>query len=168
MKINKIIAVLLLGLAAAGSISGQNKPNDKITNAEKNVNQADTTLKKSANALTSSAKTLTDLKNSFGTMFSRKSTFGDTTAILISGIDYDDQNLSGLKENIKKVKGVKSLTTGYKSGAATILVSFKGSATQLWDEVPGNEKQFFKLIEAGDHSIILQYKNVQAPNAAKQ
>ncbi|HEY5462678.1 MAG TPA: hypothetical protein VIJ95_05420 [Hanamia sp.] len=104
-------------------------------------------LKKSANAFTSIFKSHTD-----------------TTTITITEIDYEDSNLTILKENIKKLKGVRSLSEQYKSNIATLKVSFKGKSTVLWDDLSPKSKAPFKLVEASDNSISLKFKNDKTVN----
>jgi hypothetical protein len=40
----------------------------------------------------------------------------DTITITVANIDYDDSNLTVLKENLKLAKDVKAVTMQYKSG----------------------------------------------------
>lgn len=99
---------------------------------------------------------VSDAKNSFNTLFKGHK---DTTTIMISDIDYEDSNLTVLKENLKKLKGVKSVSEQYKSNNVMLKVPFKGKPTDLWDDLPSYSKVPFKLIEAGDNSITLKFKN---------
>ncbi len=99
---------------------------------------------------------VSDAKESFNTIFKGHR---DTTAILISNVEYDDSNLQHLKESLKKLKGVKSVSEQYKSSNVVLKIPFKGKPTDLWDELPIPVKAPFKLIEAGDNSISLKFKN---------
>jgi len=77
----------------------------------------------------------------------------------ISNIEYEDSNLANLKENLKKLKGVKSVSEEYKSSNALLKIPFKGKPTDLWDELPASVKAPFRLVEAGDNFISLKFKN---------
>jgi hypothetical protein len=77
---------------------------------------------------------------------------------MIQNIEYDDNNLSVLKDYLKKTKGVKAVLMQYKAATALVEVMFKGKSTELWDELPKESKEPFKLIEANDNNITLQYK----------
>lgn len=98
---------------------------------------------------------LNDVKTSFNTLFKARR---DTISIMIQNIEYDDNNLSVLKEYLKKTKGVKAVLMQYKAATAMMEVMFKGKSTELWDELPRESKEPFKLIEANDNNITLQYK----------
>jgi hypothetical protein len=110
-----------------------------------------------AQATDSLNKSVRDIKTSFGKLFGGKT---DTTSIQISGIDYDDVNLSHLRENLKELREVRSIVMQYNSGNATIKVAFKGraSSTDLWDNLSPVTKQPFKLINASDNNLTLEYK----------
>lgn len=97
-----------------------------------------------------------DAKTSFKTLFKGHT---DTTTITIAGIDYEDPGLNLLKESLKKVKGVKSVSMEYKSSTALLKVDFKGKPTNLWDQLDAQAKTPFKLVEAGDNDIVLKCKN---------
>jgi hypothetical protein len=96
-----------------------------------------------------------DVKTSLNSWFKSRR---DTISILIQNIEYDDANLVTLKEYLKKSKGVKSVLMQYKSATAIMEVMFKGKSTDLWDELPHESKDPFKLLEANDNSLTLQYK----------
>lgn len=98
---------------------------------------------------------LNDVKTSFNTLFKARR---DTISIMIQNIEYDDNNLSVLKDYLKKTKGVKAVLMQYKAATALVEVMFKGKSTELWDELPKESKEPFKLIEANDNNITLQYK----------
>jgi hypothetical protein len=38
-------------------------------------------------------------------------------------------------------------------------IPYKGKPTEMWDELPASVKAPFKLVEAGDNYISLQFKN---------
>ncbi|HXR83303.1 MAG TPA: hypothetical protein VN722_03260 [Hanamia sp.] len=99
---------------------------------------------------------MSDAKTSFNTLFKGHK---DTTTIRISGIEYGDPNLSVLKDALKNMKGIKSVSTEFHSNTITLKVPFKGKPTDLWDQLPSNSKMPFKLIDATDNNITLKYLN---------
>ena len=113
---------------------------------------------KAVNTSDSLKQAVTNLKSSFNTLFGGKK---DTITITVSDVDYDDTNLTHLKESLKTCKGVKPLHMQYRSGNAIIEVSYKGTPTNLWDNVPAGIKKPFKLLEANDNNILLKYRNMQ-------
>lgn len=102
--------------------------------------------------------TINNIKNAFGAFNNILKAKRDTITIMISDIDYDNANLSQLRENLKKVKGVKSVTMHYKSSTAIMEISGKGKATDVWDNLPAFTRSAFKLLEAGDYNLILKQK----------
>jgi hypothetical protein len=145
MRKHKLYITLLTLLLSAGVVA-----QTKTTTS---------TSKTSGNSSDSLKQAMANLKSSFNGLFGGKR---DTIVITITNIDYDDANLVTLKENLKSFKGVKSVTMQYKSSNAIIEVLYKGVATDLWDQLPPNTKKPFKMLEASDYSISLQYKNVVA------
>jgi len=99
------------------------------------------------------------IKDAFGALNKMLGAKRETMAIMISDIDYDNTNLSQLKGNLKNVKGVKSVQMNYKAPNAVLEVSFKGKATDVWDNLPVATRSAFKLLEMTDNSIMLKQKN---------
>ncbi|HYJ63342.1 MAG TPA: hypothetical protein VEV62_06340 [Parafilimonas sp.] len=121
------------------------KSTQEISSNSKQISSSSDSLKMALN----------QVKSSFSSFFKPKR---DTIAISISNIDYDNDNLTLLKEDIKKLKGVKSLAMQYKAATAMLEISFKGKSMDLWDALPQEAKQGFKLIEADDNNISLSKK----------
>ena len=98
---------------------------------------------------------MNDAKSSFNTLFKSHK---DTAVIAISDVEYEDSNLANLKECLKKLKGVKSISEEYKSSNAVLKIPYKGKPTDLWDQLPAFVKAPFRLVEAGDNFISLKFK----------
>lgn len=118
--------------------------------------QTATTKPSLKNAADSIKFAVNDAKSSFNTLFKNHK---DTDAIMISNVEYEDPNLANLKESLKKIKGVRTVSEEYKSSNVVLKVPFKGKPTDLWDELPASVKEPFRLIEAGDNYISLKFKN---------
>jgi hypothetical protein len=153
MRLHKFYTIVLMVLLSAG-VTAQ-------TTTATQTKTSTTTSKTTGNSSDSLKQAINNLKTSFNGLFGGKK---DTIAITISDIDYDDANLATLKDNLKNIKGVKSVTMKYKSSCAVIDVPYKGVATDLWDKLPVDTKKPFKLLEASDNSITLKYKNATASN----
>lgn len=119
------------------------------TNQNTNNNQTQPTMSQAADSLKFAVN---DFKKSMHSLFGGKK---DTIQILVSDVDYDDANLSLLKESLKKIKGSKLVNMQYKSSNAILDVAYKGSSTELWDQIPDNSKKAFKIIEVNDNNITL-------------
>ncbi|HJW17167.1 MAG TPA: hypothetical protein VJ499_08600 [Flavisolibacter sp.] len=138
---------------------------NKTTQPGANSQATSTQSKASSNNQPLSVKTdslkmaMNDLKTSFHSIFGTKR---DTVSIYISNIEYDDANLSVLKDDLKKLKGVKGVNMQYKQSNAMLDISYNGKSIDLWDKLPSEARSPFKLLEAGDYKIILQYKNAMA------
>jgi hypothetical protein len=85
--------------------------------------------------------------------------------VSVAGIAYEDPALSLLKESLKNNKKVRSTKNSYEQETAKITLSYSGSASDLWDDVPKTTKDFFKLSSIDDKHITLQYKNASQQNA---
>ena len=79
----------------------------------------------------------------------------DTIEIFISDIEYDDASLSALKESLKKIRGGRFVNMQYKSSNAVLEVSYKGSSTEFWDQIPADSKKGFKIVEVNDNNMTL-------------
>jgi len=160
MKIYNLYSIALAVLLSA-TVAAQTKTasQPKKSTQPTTASQTKTTSQKPLTDKSDSLKmAVQDLKTSFNTLFGGKR---DTIAIMIANIDYDDANLSLLKENLKKLKGVKAVNMQYKSATAIMQVSFKGKSTDLWDKLPQEAKEPFKLLEADDNNIKLQHKSAK-------
>lgn len=115
-------------------------------NNQKTMSQAADSLKFAVN----------DFKKSMNTLFGGKR---DTIEIFISNVEYDDANLSALKESLKKFKGGRLVNMQYKSSAAILQVFYKGNPTELWDQLPEESKKAFKIVDAENNSLTLTARN---------
>ncbi len=102
-----------------------------------------------------------NIKKAFGAFNKFFTPKRDTMTIMISEIDYDNANLLQLKEKLKNVRGVKSVTMHYKSSTAIMEICYKGKATDVWDNLPPATKTAFKLMETSENNIILKQKDTQ-------
>jgi hypothetical protein len=151
MKMHKIFTVALFLLFCSSAFAQA-----KTAAPAKTISASSKTSKPSGNSSDSFSNAVDNLKTSFGNVFGSKR---DTVTITVANIDYDDSNLTALKENIKMIKDVKSVSMQYKSGAAKVFVLYKGVATDLWDKLPAEIKKPFKLTDAGNNNIALQCRN---------
>lgn len=150
MKIYRLY-LLVLFLFASSKAFAQTKP---ATAASKPAGTVQS--KPSFTSASDSLKfAINDFKSSMNNLFGGRK---DTIALIISNVDYDDANLEGLKENLKKLKTAKLLGMQYKASVAKIELSFKGKSIDLWDQLPPESKKAFKIIEANDNSLMLENK----------
>lgn len=84
--------------------------------------------------------------------------------ISVAGIEYDDAAFIKLKLNIKSNKKVMDLKQSFSQNTAKLTLNYMGEATELWDEVPADLKQPFKITAIETTHIDLQSKNTIAAN----
>ena len=135
-----------------------NRTNSTQANQAKAASQPATAAQQPAtlSQATDSLKfAVNDFKKSMNSLFGGKK---DTIQIFISDIEYDDANLSLLKESLKKIKGGKFVNMQYKSSNAILEVSYKGSSTDLWDQIPPDSRKAFKIVEANDNNMTLSVR----------
>jgi RNAse (barnase) inhibitor barstar len=86
--------------------------------------------------------------------------------ISVAGIEYDDASFTKLKLNIKDNKKVQDIKQNFSQNTAKLTLSYAGDATALWDEIPADIKQPFKITAIESNRINLQLKNSTATNTA--
>ena len=155
MKKHHLYLLLLAALfsqavAAQTKTTTQNKPATGTSPSNTSQKSPPPTISAQTDSLKLAAD---DIKKSFNTLFGNKR---DTIVIAVSNVEFDDSNLAVLKEQLKKLKGVKSVVMQYKASSAFLEVSFKGKATDLWDKLPAETKTPFKIIEAGETSLMVE------------
>jgi len=84
--------------------------------------------------------------------------------ISVSGIEYDDAAFAKLKLNIKSNKKVTDMKQSFAQNTARLTLNYAGEATGLWDEIPADLKQPFKITTIETNRIDLQSKNAIASN----
>ncbi|MEP6594430.1 MAG: hypothetical protein ABJA71_00725 [Ginsengibacter sp.] len=112
-----------------------------------------------AQTRTSDNKGLDTLKQNIkalGNLFKKAS----TVSVTVEGIESNDNNITGLKQTIQQVTGVRKISDNYQQNKAVLIVSYKGRGSELWEAVPQSSKQRFSLITLSDTAIRLNYKNV--------
>jgi hypothetical protein len=157
MKILIFPSILIAVLLSLNTQAQVQAANQKVAAVAKNV-QPKQTISSASDSL---KLALDEAKSSFNTLFKPHL---DTTTIMITNIDYEDSNLTVLKENLKKIKGVKAVSMQYKSSNVFLRVPYKGKPTDLWDKLPPASKSPFKMVEANDNSILLKFKNEKSLN----
>jgi len=150
-----VIGISLIIIALFLSLSSLSQT--KNTQPAANTKQAGTSRPApQGNAIDSLKNAFNNIKSLFG-----KKKGGDTITLLVSDIEYEDSNLTVLKEDLRITKGVKNVVMNYKSGNAIFDIVFKGKPSELWDAQPRDARQSFKLVEAGEKNLVLAYKRIR-------
>lgn len=84
--------------------------------------------------------------------------------ISVVGIEYDDAAFTKLKLNIKGNKKVQDFKQSFSQNTGTLTLAYAGDATALWDEIPADLKQSFKITTIESSRIELQAKNSAVVN----
>lgn len=154
MKVYTLYFFILAALFSTSSAAQVNKTSSQTSQAKgtppTNKTNQQPTMSQAADSI---KYAVTDFKKSMNTLF--HSNKKDTIQIFVSDVEYDDANLTALKESLKKLKGGKFVNMQYKSSNAVLEVSYKGNSTQLWDEIPADSKKAFKIVEANDSNLTL-------------
>lgn len=152
------IATLLLSqfvnaqTTRANSTQSHQAKGNAQTNQNTSHAQKQPTMSQTADSLKFAVN---DFKKSMNSLFGGKK---DTIQILIPEVEYDDAHLSLLKESLKKIKGGRFVNMQYKSSNAILEVSYKGSSTELWDQLPDDSKKAFKIVEMNDNNMTLSVR----------
>jgi len=150
MKILFILSVLIITCKLSNAQQTQTNEGGAVPVAQNAP--APMTAADSLNLAIANAKTAF---NDIRKLFAKKS---DTMLIVIPQIEYDNSSLAQLKESLKKVKGVRSVTSHYTTATATLEIAYKGQPTDLWDLLPADIKAPFKVTELGATNITLLCK----------
>jgi hypothetical protein len=81
-----------------------------------------------------------------------------TVTFTINGIDNNSNDLLSFKKNIQQTVNVKKIEDGYAANIATLKITYKGKATDLWNTLSANAKQAFTVNQMNDTSINLNYR----------
>lgn len=76
--------------------------------------------------------------------------------IFISGIKYDNPDITSIKEYLKTNVKVKHLKSSFTNSVTTLSFSYNSNAGEFWDEVPANIKEGFNLTSLDGKTIKLQ------------
>jgi hypothetical protein len=91
-----------------------------------------------------------------------------TVMITVNGIAGNDNNLIALIQNVQRTTGVKKIKNSYQQNMALLDVSYKGKASDLWQNVPQSSKQMFSVISMNDTLINLNYKYASTASAQSE
>ncbi len=80
----------------------------------------------------------------------------NSVTITVSSTEYDNPSLTGLKEYLKSNSKVKGLKSTFNNSVATMSFTYYATADELWDEIPTDKKQTFKLTSIDSKTIKLQ------------
>jgi len=86
--------------------------------------------------------------------------------ISVTGIEYDDASFTKLKLNIKGNKKVQDFKQSYSQNTGTLTLAYSGDAPALWDEIPADLKQPFKITTIESNRIDLQAKDSTVVNTS--
>jgi hypothetical protein len=142
-----IVTFILVTLSSHAQVS---KAADKINQTNASVNAA-------ANSATQTASTVKNVLSIFNG--AKKEKKDNKVLIIISGLDYGDDNLLQLENAFEAINGVKKVTKILKDGVITIEVKYKDGADKLWKGVPANLQKLFKTLQAEEKSMVLEYRN---------
>lgn len=81
-----------------------------------------------------------------------------TVTFTINNIDNGSNDLLLLKKNIQQTINVKKIEDNYEQTTATLKISYKGKATDLWNSLSANAKQAFTLNQMNDSLVSLNYR----------
>ena len=84
-----------------------------------------------------------------------------TVTFTINNIDNGSNDLLLLKKNIQQTINVKKIEDNYEQTTATLKISYKGKATDLWNSLSANAKQAFTLNQMNDSIVSLSYRYVK-------
>ncbi len=157
---------LLIGLFAFGSLWSQQEPSeekkvikevDQVNRASDEINQTATNTTTAVKSTVANTKeTLKEVGSLFGSGTKKNTKSKGVVEITIQQIDYDNEYLNQLYQQITKQKGVKKPTKVFSNGKVVINVNYKEGADALWQRIPKQVRSAFKMTQMETQSISLQ------------
>ena len=131
----------------------------KAEEVNETTNNTNTAIK---NTVENSKETLKTIGSLFGSGKGKanKKSKG-AIKIDIKEVTYDDERLNNLYTHISNAKGVKKASKNFSNGKASINVVCKENADTLWDGVPKNVRNAFKMLQIDDKSMVLELAAAQ-------
>jgi hypothetical protein len=152
-----LFCIILLFICGPGN--AQLVSNNKISKAAAEMTRANNSVTTATSTVNTTLQSIDLVKKSFGAVLGgNKTKLPGLIYIQVPGIEYDDPNLAQLRTGIAQLKNDKNVSMEYKSGTAVIIVKHKGNCSEIWDKISAAIKMPFKLLEAGEGIIMLEYK----------
>lgn len=157
MDISKSIftfALVFLSLSLSAQVKEIKKANKTANEANSQATELDTTLQ-------TTKQTIASLKGTLNGLFGSKGK--KETVIGFSGIEFGDDNLSLLYDEFRGMKDVKNVSKNLNQGMVNFQINSKKGAVHLWENLPINLKSLFKVTEANEEGMMVQYRKPADP-----
>lgn len=148
LKTTITFLLFFLCLSSFSQVKEVKEANKTAKEANEQVKDLDTTLQ-------TTQQTVTSLKNTLTGFFGSKGK--NETIIEFSGIEFGDNNLSLLLNEFRGMKGVKDISKNLDQGTVYFKVNSKKGTVHLWENLPGNLKDLFKILAANEEGMLVQY-----------
>jgi len=155
MKIIKLLLCFILILSFNTTFSQQKEEKKEKSEISKTSDKVKQTNSETKEAMSTAKETLKDIGSIFK---SKKSKTKNAVSITLNNVDYGNANLSELQKSLQKVNGVKKSTKKYQNNIATFLIEYKKSADNLWQSLPSNISNKFKILSIEENAISISLK----------
>ncbi len=143
----------------------QGKITKKVSVVDKKVNTTNTEIDSTIasvdgtiNGAKNTVKKIGALKESIFGPKKEKGTSKTKVVIEIIAMDFDDQRLEELLKYISKAKGIKKVTKEFGAEQIKVTVTSKKVASELWDTLPKDLQNKFKMISMKSDSMMIKAK----------
>ncbi|WP_424494660.1 hypothetical protein [Salinimicrobium sp. GXAS 041] len=163
MKILKNIflaGVLFIGFHTFAQAEDVKKANAEATEMNEQAMALDTTIKTTQN-------TVNTLKNTFGGIFGSGKNKKETV-IAFAGLQFGDEKLSLVFNELKEMKGVKDVSTKIDHGIVKMVVKSKKGVFEIWENFSPQVKEMFKMVQASDKNVLVQLQPESTPTPTTQ
>jgi hypothetical protein len=153
-------AILFAGLFAVDSAAQKPVTSSQPVNTSKQssrinavIAEADSSAQVIKGVANRGQKTVRDIFALFG------SGVPNEAAVVIDGIEFEDDCFKNLVKAIQARKEVKKIETDYAEGIATIKIMLRGKAGfDWWNELPTTSTSPFKMKSKKDNTLLVEYK----------
>lgn len=164
MNITKKIVLGICLFSLSQIVCQEKKTDDKqikeVSEVDKTAEEVKETTQNTNDAINSTVKNSKEALKTIGSIFGsgkkNKTKTKGAVVVDIQQITYDDQRLNKLYGYLTDAKGVKKTSRSFNGGNASITITFKESADQLWQGVPTKIQGMFKMVEMSEKRMLLQ------------
>jgi len=142
-----------------------NKVTKKVDDTNKKINDTNKTFNSATDSI---AQTVEDTKKTAERI--RNAIFGpkkdktkskkneEFVQIQIPNTTYGNPSSSELQNYLSKIKGVKKVSKSFANGEITMTIVYKGSADELWKNIPNGLYNIFVVKEMKEKYILLHFE----------
>jgi hypothetical protein len=169
MTSKKVHSILLIGLFC-GFVNAQNpdatkrgsqgttaKTAERVDQVDQTVQETNKDIDQAVEGIDSTIEGAKETVEKVGSILfgSKKEKSKNTILISIATVTYGDKNVENLYHELSKKNGTKKTSKTFSNGVVTIQIESKQNADTIWQEIPQNARDPFKVTSMGEKTLRL-------------